>query len=113
VPDSVGDQDTLYAALDRLAPKRDSDRAQHGDDDDDIGWHERDYVAALSAGDLHGTNPTDAATRLAALMSAVWDLQYPPTAQPVRPLRTVNSRRKAGQRGGAAQAEPISGGIRG
>jgi hypothetical protein len=110
VRDSVGDQDMLYAALDRLAPKRDGYRAQHGDDDY-IGWHERDYVTALSAGDLHGTHPTDAATRLAALMLAVWELQYAPTAQPVRPLRTVKSRRKAGQRGNEERAEPVSGGI--
>lgn len=42
VRDSVGDQDRLYTALDRLAPKRDGYRAQHGDDDD-IGWHERGH----------------------------------------------------------------------
>lgn len=95
VQDSVGDQNTLYAALDRLAPKRDNPDAWHGDDS--ISWHERDYVAALSAGNLHGINPADAATRLAALMLAAWDLRYAPTAPSIRPLRAVKSR-SAGRR---------------
>jgi hypothetical protein len=113
VPDSVGDQDTLYAALDRLAPKRDSYHAWHGDDDA-VSWHEFEYVAALSSGDLRGTNPTDAATRLAALMLAVWDLRYPPAAPPTKPLRTAKSRRKAVQRGaGEDQAAAVSRGKRG
>lgn len=97
VQDSVGDQNTLYAALDRLAPKRDNPDAWHGDNDDSISWHERDYVAALSSGDLHGTNPADAATRLAALMLAAWDLRSAQTAPPIQPLRAVK-RRSAGRR---------------
>jgi len=108
--DSVGEQDALYAALDRLAPKPNSLHDWYGYDDP-IAWHEHTYVAALSSGDLRGTDPADAATRLAAL--AVWDLQYGPVARPAQPLRSARSRRQPVPRGGTGQAAPGSGGLRG
>ena len=110
VQDSVDDQDALYAALDRLAPKRDSDPTWRGDDADTISWQERDYVAALSSGDLRGSNPTDAATRLAALALAALalaasDLQHAPVVWPARPLRTAQSQRPSRLRG---HAKPLA-----
>jgi hypothetical protein len=108
--DSIGEQDTLYAALDRLAPKPNSLHASHSDDY--VSWPERNYVAALSLGDLRGTDPTNAAARLAALALAVWDLRYVPVARPAQPLRSSKSRRKAVPRGGVDQAVPVSDGAR-
>jgi hypothetical protein len=110
--DSVGEQDALYAALDRLAPKSNSLHDWYGYDDH-IAWHEHSYVAALSSGDLRGTDPADAATRLAALALAVWDLRYGPASRPAQPLRSAKSRRQAVPHGGKGQAAPGSGGVRG
>jgi TniQ len=97
VRDSVGEQDTLYAALDRLAPKPNSLHAWHGHDDDYVSWHERNYVEGLSSGDLRGTDPTNAAARLAALALAAWDLRYAPVARPPQPLPAAKRRKVPGR----------------
>jgi hypothetical protein len=77
VPASVHDQNVVYATLFQLAVESRHLVSRCELDSGYIGFREGDYVAALSSGNLHGTNPADAAARHDALMLAADDLLHP------------------------------------
>lgn len=51
-----------------------------------------EYIRRLSAGDLRGTNPTNAADRHCAVMLEAWALRHPPAMRPQRPQRTTQGK---------------------
>lgn len=110
LPDSVHDQDVMYATLFHLA--EDSRRlvGWGAPDGDYIGFGEGDYVAALSSGDLRGTNPADAAARHDALMLTAYHQLHPPrTRLYATPGATEGQSRRRRDRGGGGKTHAASG----
>ena len=81
MPDSVLDQDVVYATLFHLAEESRRLVGWGAPDGDYIGFGEGDYVAALSSGNLRGTNPADAAARHDAVMLTAYHQLHPPRAR--------------------------------
>jgi hypothetical protein len=76
LPDSVHDQDVMYATLFHPAVESRYTVSWCEPDGDPISFCERNYIAALASGNLRGTNPADAAARHDALMLAADDLLH-------------------------------------
>lgn len=102
MPDSVHDQDVMYATLFHLAEESRRLVGWGAPDGDYIGFGEGDYVAALSSGDLRGTNPADAAARHDALMLTAYHQLHPPRTRLTPPPAPPRANPGGGATGAAA-----------
>jgi hypothetical protein len=108
VPDSVHDQNVVYATLFHLVVESRQLVSQCGPDSDYISFRERDYVAALSSGDLRGTNPANAAARHDAVMLTAYNQRHPPNPTHATPGATEGQSGRRRDRDGSNKTHAVS-----